>query len=65
MPKSLKWSDRISSQNQYHKHIHNIEIENQTSEENKGDVVWAALPQLNIKEKKIQKFQNGDNKKFR
>ena len=53
MPKSLKWSDRIS------------EIENQTSEENKGDVVWAALPQLNVKEKKIQKFQNGDNKKFR
>ena len=41
------------------------EIENQTSEENKGDVVWAALPQLNVKEKKIQKFQNGDNKKFR
>ena len=41
------------------------EIENQTSEENKGDVVWAALHQLNVKEKKIQKFQNGDNKKFR
>ena len=41
------------------------EIENQTSEENKGDVVWAALPQVNVKEKKIQKFQNGDNKKFR
>ena len=41
------------------------EIENQTSEENKGDVVWAALPKLNVKEKKIQKFQNGDNKKFR
>ena len=41
------------------------EIENQTSEENKGVVVWAALPQLNVKEKKIQKFQNGDNKKFR
>ena len=41
------------------------EIENRTSEENKGDVVWAALPQLNVKEKKISKFQNGDNKKFR
>ena len=41
------------------------EIENQTSEENKDDVVWAALPQLNVKEKKIQKFQNGDNKNFR
>ena len=65
MPKSLEWSDRISSQNQYHKHIYNIEIENQTSEENKGDVVRTALPQHNIKEKKIQKFQNGDNKKFR